>query len=59
MYTKMGKKACYEYKAANEEMGASYARDVSSFGCDGCVYFSSQNCRMDASDSIQPDLDLL
>ena len=59
MYSKSGKKACYGYKSANEEIGFSYKRDASSFGCESCVFFSSQNCRMDTSDCIQPQLDFL
>ena len=50
-------KKCSNFKAI-EFNDARHNRHLSS-DCKNCVYFSTKNCRLEASDEIEPEFDFI
>ena len=48
---------CSNFKPMHDYV--SHYRNSPSQNCNECIYFSSRNCKLDISDSIEMDLDFL
>ncbi|MDR2939477.1 MAG: hypothetical protein LBV08_04050 [Clostridiales bacterium] len=52
-------KACSNFKSLENDIFTKYQSRSTAPNCRVCVYFSSRNCGMDASNSIDPAVDFL
>ncbi|MDR1066213.1 MAG: hypothetical protein LBL35_02090 [Clostridiales bacterium] len=57
MYQPKKIKNCKNFRSMNVDGYSPYRHSFDS-NCMQCVYFSSRNCGMDVSDSVEPALEL-
>ena len=48
---------CRNFKGIDQDFLSPFRQSTDS-NCRQCVYFSSRNCGMDVSDSIEPEIDM-